>query len=1201
MNVNKVATALEQLISTAEEIMEMPDAEQVYMSWLYGRIDRPIGILTTEEYKKNIEQLLAIKKELEDMFKRSYYCQITAKEAKQYAETLINLCSDEFKTLQQYRYHDIRVDMQYYKAKCVYYTNTDFEKVLRYMIVSCHSVQELSALLSNLQKGSKRNTIGDYDYFTTVKNGYHCLYSRTQNENIGDGVHAVIYQNDERVLKIHRDESPVEKVFKFVSANCKTGLIPEWDEYFYNKLNDMGLIHECEGFDFTGKAPKVLVLSDEIDTDLVLRLKQNGLRSGEISLPVQNNVKFKPDATFYELVTEYVIPYMQDEEVHYQVGDPIDDVVTCPIALEDGRKGQLYPRQQVIAQGIINAIRAGKRRLILNGSMGIGKTFVGAKTALAAIRDIRGSLNGRLAIYCQGTLLRKWKREIEQVAKPLGIKPKFLELNTFADVRDLPKGEPDGLEVLVLSKDRVKRSYLVEMAARYKYNPEKLQLVQAFYEKVYNKFKYSANELIIAEAKNLPINLMKYAAYVIENNTERPVILYKKHFDDTGKVKGYKVVTPSKILKTLYGTSRKAYDFELPVSDWEHFKNVVAEQSAQLIIESSVKNHKYLELHNGLTCPTCGGFIYPREGYVFDEEKCFENLRDKPKNKSQSFSKCKHLIKTDGTPLMRFEVKGIMQGNIGVEFVDDIDAAPYVDADGNPLTGKDLVDAKANRYAGHYTINVRNCNAELWSAVDKKGYRTFNSIKYLQKIRGKGYIDVCIADEAHLYNHESNQGLTYHYLVKNSKVMLNLTGTLTGGKSSDIFYMLYRLFPDKLKRMGYDYRNVNLFIDHYGRKERTIKEEIDAKYNRSGKGRRSVGAWTERPGISPVLYTNFLSGVMVSRNMEDMQLPMPKITFHKHEVEMSPELQRAYNDLKDQFIRFMRENKELPLGGSYLHSLLAYPDYPKQPPIYWCNTALLVAVPQELDVEGRLLPKEQKLIDTVKSELSKGRKVMVYSIYSGEKGVSDRLMEVLRSNGIKAVELKSTVPVEKREEWIEQKDREGYQVLVTNPVNVMTGLNIIQFPTIYFYETGFSTYVLRQSEVRHWRVNQKKPCKVFYSYYSDTLQEDAIKLIGGKKKESLKLEGVFSEDILSAMGEIGDDGSRVLFDVLKGKVKLKEDALDAFGFVGESEGDVAEETASDVDSSSGLYILTEDDVKRLRKGRKKKGEVIEGQLSLFAM
>ena len=65
-------------------------------------------------------------------------------------------------------------------------------------------------------------------------------------------------------------------------------------------------------------------------------------------------------------------------------------------------------------------------------------------------------------------------------------------------------------------------------------------------------------------------------------------------------------------------------------------------------------------------------------------------------------------------------------------------------------------------------------------------------------------------------------------------------------------------------------------------------------------------------------------------------------------------------------------------------------------------------------------------------------------------------------------------------------------------------------------------------------------------------------------------------------------------------LSLKE-RLDAFGFVGESEGDVAEETASDVDSSSGLYILTEDDVKRLRKGRKKKGEVIEGQLSLFAM
>jgi hypothetical protein len=282
---------------------------------------------------------------------------------------------------------------------------------------------------------------------------------------------------------------------------------------------------------------------------------------------------------------------------------------------------------------------------------------------------------------------------------------------------------------------------------------------------------------------------------------------------------------------------------------------------------------------------------------------------------------------------------------------------------------------------------------------------------------------------------------------------------------------------------------------------------------------------------------------------------------------------------------------------------LAYPDHPNLPPVYWAKTNLVVATPKPLKLEGRLFPKEQKLVETIKREISENRKVLVYSVYSGEKGVSDRLMDVLLSQNIKAIELKSSVPVEDREEWIEQKDEEGYDVIVTNPTCVATGLDIIQFQTVYFYECPYDVKLVRQSERRPYRCSQPLPVRIYYSYYKDSLQEDAVKLIGGKKKASLALEGVFSEDLLSSMSDVSDNGAKLLFDVLKGKITLKENDLDAFGFSEETIW--AKKTVQSVEDSNlveaqiSLFTLTEKDLARL--GRKTRNSVGEGQLSLFAV
>ena len=55
---------------------------------------------------------------------------------------------------------------------------------------------------------------------------------------------------------------------------------------------------------------------------------------------------------------------------------------------------------------------------------------------------------------------------------------------------------------------------------------------------------------------------------------------------------------------------------------------------------------------------------------------------------------------------------------------------------------------------------------------------------------------------------------------------------------------------------------------------------------------------------------------------------------------------------------------------------------------------------------------------------------------------------------------------------------------------------VIEFPSLIWYQTGYSTHVLRQASARARRPTQTKPCKVFFLYYAGTIQETALALMG---------------------------------------------------------------------------------------------------------
>ena len=183
---------------------------------------------------------------------------------------------------------------------------------------------------------------------------------------------------------------------------------------------------------------------------------------------------------------------------------------------------------------------------------------------------------------------------------------------------------------------------------------------------------------------------------------------------------------------------------------------------------------------------------------------------------------------------------------------------------------------------------------------------------------------------------------------------------------------------------------------------------------------------------------------------------------------------------------------------------------------------LIVQLPP-LDPE-RIYPKERQLIDLVAQERLAGRRVLVYATHTGTRDITGRLETLLTRHGFKTAVMKADrVQPKQRESWVQKRVEEGIDVLICHPRLVQTGLDLIQFPTVGWYETDYSVYTMRQASRRSWRIGQHRPVKVMFMAYRSTLQADALKLVAQKLQSSLAVDGDLPEDGLAAYGDTGDD------------------------------------------------------------------------------
>jgi hypothetical protein len=128
----------------------------------------------------------------------------------------------------------------------------------------------------------------------------------------------------------------------------------------------------------------------------------------------------------------------------------------------------------------------------------------------------------------------------------------------------------------------------------------------------------------------------------------------------------------------------------------------------------------------------------------------------------------------------------------------------------------------------------------------------------------------------------------------------------------------------------------------------------------------------------------------------------------------------------------------------------------------------------------------------------------------------------LTNEGIRTVVLRASVDTSKREAWYARQIKEAVQVVISHPKLVETGLDLLDFPTIIFYESGYSLHTLRQASRRSWRIGQRRPVRVKFLCYEGTMQTACLRLMGKKLLVALTMEGKFAGEGLQNIDEDDD-------------------------------------------------------------------------------
>lgn len=440
------------------------------------------------------------------------------------------------------------------------------------------------------------------------------------------------------------------------------------------------------------------------------------------------------------------------------------------------------------------------------------------------------------------------------------------------------------------------------------------------------------------------------------------------------------------------------------------------------------------------------------------------------------------------------------------------------------LISKDNLDTKESKLMDSLLEQYNSIQETGEAVIHYKGTKKYPIAKYIKERMYHTFDYACI-DECHLLKGETEQGHAFHLLTKAAKKTLCLTGTLLNGYASSLYYILYRLFPQTMQNEGFKYNDVRDFSRIYGVYSNTSRITSDG---------RNIGTSKEKflPGISSLVFTKFLMNNTVFVSLEDMTEGLPNYTEIPMAVSMDEETRQGYQKFVSYLVAVASE-RNLGKVGNVFRQMSMYPDAPHcASDIYEKETQELLFAPDILEQTTR--NKDEQLLQLIEEKVDAGEKVLVYYNDVRVSDIGSHLCNLIRNKGYEAQELKASVKAENREAYINNLVGQGLDVLITNPTLVETGLNLLDFTTIIFYQIGYNLSTMRQASRRSWRLSQTKDITVYFLYYENTTQEDALSLMATKLHAAQSMEGKFSEEGLKAMSNNQDMLTQIAANVVDG-------------------------------------------------------------------
>ena len=468
-------------------------------------------------------------------------------------------------------------------------------------------------------------------------------------------------------------------------------------------------------------------------------------------------------------------------------------------------------------------------------------------------------------------------------------------------------------------------------------------------------------------------------------------------------------------------------------------------------------------------------------------------------------------------------------------------SAPYVGCVVNSDTGKPVIMNDSRLITGDFekikiseTIETRgekSCrtlHSPLWQA-DSDKIRRMAPIEFIGRYM-PGWFDYAICDEIHQLAGDTAQGNALGTLASCTDRIVGLTGTLLGGYADDLFNTLFRLEAKRMKEHGYEWGATGRrsFIQDYGVLETITK--VEPANNACSKA-KATSTVRRKPGASPLLFGEFLMRLCAFVFLEDISGELPPYEETYLSVPMDASMREAYRELEEDMRKALKAHRgNRSVLSTMLNTLLLYPDHPygigtlygtEFDPELKRSVRFVIAEPRDLP-EDRIYSKERKLIDEIKKELAEGRRCQVFAVYTQKHDVTARLQQILSNEGLRTAVLRTSVDTSKREAWYAKQVKDGVQVVICHPKLVETGLDLLEFPTIIFYESGYSLHTLRQASRRSWRIGQRRAVRVKFLCSEGTMQTSCLRLMGKKLLVALTMEGKFAGEGLQSIDEDDD-------------------------------------------------------------------------------